>query len=897
MGTLALPRLLARSIRLGLLTAPLLAMTAEAGGPAVPTGTFWVHEGTVAGSPRSSKGDAIELTAETVSTLSGCPPTRVTRGTNREGLATIAARWPRCKDAVNVAVEATIDETGVTLIGRRIIDENVAQLIATQHLGDAIRIGTYNVQFFATASPPYRPKKPRDAAKKIAERVKASRYDIIGFTEVWNEDAKDGDGETPGLVHELKATYPYYAQYLDGDQFNPHEDSGLMLFSRFPFEVLPHATHVIDNDDCKASPDDDGDACDKIAFFEFDSCDDDDCLAEKGAGLVRLRNPQSGAIYNVVFTHLQAPYFDDSDSELFTQWQTQKEQMGEIQRLIEDTLDPENLSREEVFVIGDLNIDGDRGDANKGTPSSQNHDSLIHNRAMWAELFDTPGSFFFDRLRDVASFDTSPADPLVSAPRHYEPFEKPKTARVDYILRNQRKRGLCVQHVSLAHNLRWGDPYVESGLGQPGTEAGAAEMSDHLGLTGDFGPAAKYCSAAAPRVLPLPAGPLVTVNGKIKRAGNMQWYRFDEPGTYGFAVEGGDVALQVFAETDLSMPLANYKQLTKVALDRRGKPHTLTMYEVPAAPFYVRAFEPGYSGYTGNYKLQAKRYDCSSQSEACLLSPGASRTGKFPAGTVVGADDAYWYELHTEAAGYDTPTGTFASGVEQTLGFEVDRIAPANATFMAMSVRAEDGTTVLADDASATADTAEPDYATAPTNQLTAALDEASVVTRFIRVQRSNPSVEIPFRVGWHTNLTVLHGSQVGVPGAHALDFSIFDHGDEFYAEEFYFTLIADGQTVVDNVHLGDFEEPSNMTLEAFVTAVRFVDSARVIFQEVDNDYDGPIGHTPDPDDDDDYVEVPISPLAPTAPCAVGKVASLTDDEEGGSYHFTYNLCHGVPVQ
>lgn len=875
------------------------ALTAHVGASerAVPTGKFWVHGRTIAGSPRSTKPDAVVLTATTASTLSGCRPTPVTRGTDRDGLETVAVRWVRCgRRPVDIAIDVAIDETGSTMIGKLSIDGVIVDLVATAHLGDAIRIGTYNVQFFATASFPFKEKKPPDAAKKIAERVKASRYDVIAFNEVWNEDAKEGGGPHPGLVNKLKSTYPYYAKYLDGDQVNPHEDSGLMLFSRFPFEPLPHDTYKIDSGDCEASQDDN--ACEKIAFYEFDSCDDADCLAEKGAGLVRLKNPQTKSIYNVVFTHMQAPYFEDSDDELLTQWETQKEQLGEIQKLIEGTLDPKHIENEELFLLGDINIDGDIGDSFKGSPTASSHDTLIHNRTMWAEVFGTPGQFFFDRLRDAASFDTSPVDPLVTAPRHYEPYEQPKTARVDYIFRSTRSRHLCVQHVSVAHNLRWGAPYIESGLGQPGTEAGAAEMSDHLGLTGDFAPEAKYCSAASPRVMmKFPAGKLATLNGAIKHPGNMQWYRFEEPGTYGFAVEGGNVAFQVFAQTDLSMPLANYKELTKVAFDRRGNPSVLKLYVVPEAPFYVRVFEPGYTGFTGPYKLKAKRYDCSSKQEACLLTPGQTRDETFPAKKIVGADDAYWFELHTEAAGFDTPGGTVASGAEQTLEFETDRIATAQVSPLSMSIRAEDGTTILAEDGAATDDTAEPDYATQPTRHLTLSLNETAETTRFIRVRRSDPTVEIPFRVGWRTNLTVLHGSQVGVPGAHAFDFSVADHGETFGVEEFYFSLFADGQTVVDNVHLGDFDEPANMTLEQFVTAVRYVQNVHVVFQEVDNDYDGPIGHPPEDDDDDDYVEVTIGPLPPASPCTVGNVASMKDDEGNGSYHFTYNLCHGLPTK
>ncbi len=59
--------------------------------------------------------------------------------------------------------------------------------------------------------------------------------DIIALQEVFDEDAKDE------LEDALKGTYPHYVYKLDSNDFiDLDEDSGLMLFSRFPFTNLPN---------------------------------------------------------------------------------------------------------------------------------------------------------------------------------------------------------------------------------------------------------------------------------------------------------------------------------------------------------------------------------------------------------------------------------------------------------------------------------------------------------------------------------------------------------------------------------------------------------------------------------------------------------------------------------
>src|SRR6185503_15217116 len=102
---------------------------------------------------------------------------------------------------------------------------------------DAVRIGTYNVQFLSgilgrAGSPCLIGPGDNDdfeRPKVIADRVKASGYDIIAFNEVFDATAQER------FVAEMKGTYPHYVEKLDLDTSN-QEDSGLMIFSRWEFE-------------------------------------------------------------------------------------------------------------------------------------------------------------------------------------------------------------------------------------------------------------------------------------------------------------------------------------------------------------------------------------------------------------------------------------------------------------------------------------------------------------------------------------------------------------------------------------------------------------------------------------------------------------------------------------
>jgi hypothetical protein len=148
-----------------------------------------------------------------------------------------------------------------------------------------------------------------DRAESIAKAILNMNPmpDIIALQEVFDDDAKDA------FEQKLKATYPHYVYELDASDLDPL-DSGLMLFSRFPFAHLPDnqykgsdVTEYTKQFGTVKEWDDD------IAFIEFDDHSSFDAWANKGVGFVRIQvaAPPYSNYINVAFAHTQASYGAD----------------------------------------------------------------------------------------------------------------------------------------------------------------------------------------------------------------------------------------------------------------------------------------------------------------------------------------------------------------------------------------------------------------------------------------------------------------------------------------------------------------------------------------------------------------------------------------------------------
>ena len=706
--------------------------------------------------------------------------------------------------------------------------------------GESIRIGTYNFQFWPWGYEDVLPGFPNlccdnigDRERKVSERILASGYDIIALNEVWDEDAKDH------LAQYLSEQYPYFVKHVEDvdEPVEIQQDSGLMLFSRFPFEVLPQDTYKVTNkSSIEFSAQYEGQPWNEVAFLEYDNCSGDDCLANKGVGYVRVRNPQTGRIYNVVFTHLNA-----GDAE------TRRLQLQDVERLITSTMLPEQIASEDIFFLGDLNINGNHAAENCRTEWDSHFGDGNGTPTNSENVCPAPGllsPFFHDVLHDAWEYEMQPGMDLNFRDRGLTGGINNgdlSRSRLDYILRSwpppTGNGQLCMQHMTVAYNLRYGEPYVEVGMG----EAGSEDLSDHYGLNADLNLWAPYCSPAGARTdLPFDQW----VDGQITYPGSMQWYYFEAPGTYSISVRSdGPVDFQIYKSTDLSSPI-----------ERRGEPTGRWTFNLPEGHFYVRVFGRD-RAWSGGYQVMMHQHGGKNPSEAIVLFPNQPISRLF--------DETSWFKFMTEAPD---------SGQAQNLRFFVDSVSPTDT--LTMDLFAADATTLIASSSSGAPEILRSDIA--DNNQ-----------TMFLRVQRSQTG---EYRVGWTTNLTVLHGT-LAYPLKMRCDEQTelgIDEDDDNVKFSVYTEGVDKDHRRIGSVQLLDnWDEGRVRGLGDIFQAARFTQELTPEIREDDNDLIN----------DDDILRASILPI-PVEQQGTSPATVVLYDVDGadydGEYRFYYNLSHGL---
>jgi hypothetical protein len=681
------------------------------------------------------------------------------------------------------------------------------------------------------------------------------RYDVIALSEVWDEDAKDilvnalaGDG------HATVGRYPFYVKKLDDDTVSVPsdlnidklinaEDSGLMLFSRFPFESLPKKSAVTftsaENhfgspwDDVEASANDAG----KVAFIRFHECDAEDCLAGKGAGLVRIR--KDGAMFTVVFTHLQADEGHDD---------TRSSQLYAIRYLLDHALDQDALQRD-VFILGDLNI--------IGTSDEWPH-NLNSIYPGWDAWWETSSKGDIGRTSNYGTGD-----------------------RLDYHLYSKSTitAAVCPQHLKL-------DFYG---------------LSDHLGVTGEYAQPAPRCSpslawANPPLDTPLLDDPAGNPS-ELRFKGSAQWFRVDRDGTFSFAVrtpqagtkawKDGGVDFEVYESTDLTHPVGPYKQMTSslqtcqdplAQNDCVAAQTTGTTFVLPKSPFYVKVFrkdgEPGIK-----YSLLIHRHACTDQNDACVLRPGADAEGpEWSTSAPINADDTAWFRVDTQSS---------ITKQAQDLNFMMTNPSGQPAT---LALRDQNGTVLIDRTAPADASITGPDIA---------GKDAALLVgpnTFYVTIKRPLP-VGGQFVTGlaarWTTNLTVLHGEIDGLGGTDdkgrpltALIIKVVDEtngalGTEIGGDEvgLSFTTDTDNSTKTFPIWDHNMDEGEAAPLDAELPPIAFVDHITVRFCEVGGFLD-----------DTGCNAQRINTLSPDDERAWSQ--KLEAEFDGGTWRLYYNVSH-----
>ncbi len=562
---------------------------------------------------------------------------------------------------------------------------------------NSLRIMNYNaaIQVYPGDSEDFYSLSFEERAEMIAQLILADDPDVVVLNEVNQNASKDV------FVQALQNRYPSYVWFVDAP--NPLNDSGLMLFSKYKFGE-PDRSYIGDGE---AELENQGvKAWVNVSVFDGVGWD---WFANKAAAMVSVLNECAGdAPFHVAFTHLQASSDEGSDGDYGTKVGERMDQLEIIRDLIEFHVYPGNRPVEPIFVVGDLNINGNRYakpkrpmfrttssgtvelpytewryvfDSTNPSPNVQQIDNQQH-RNFFACRGQTctydPGASSGSFLTDAWGFETSPEDPgqtsstaLVGGSLAFP--DRTKGARVDYILHNRPRdavTGLCMQHIT-----RGFDPLTGAGMG--------GDLSDHLPLTADFNLPAPRCSAQRdhPDLSQRPEEITFVVDdpdhgnyadierpGWITFPGSVQWYYLHQPYSYEITLEGANVGYRVYQTANLSNPKPPHNgQCTEDPESSAGGPPSFgcefTMYN---PPYYVQVFGAAISGDPEArpdrtrsalpYTIRFHRHTCSSMDDACILEP-AVRVGphiwppeQLSSGASPPEDNMMYFELESELA-------------------------------------------------------------------------------------------------------------------------------------------------------------------------------------------------------------------------------------------------------
>ncbi len=256
--------------------------------------------------------------------------------------------------------------------------------------GTPIRVGTQNVQALPGFSTELAGCEDFGCkAREFAKKIKKSNYDVLMLNETFEED-DFRDTIVDELYDGGNGPFPYVARklYTDTGMTDFRQDSGLMLFSRWPFDtrdeqdadcfggastvsVLGEGTYALEEG--LLSPLLGPQLTAAVYFREFGNGVGADQFASKGVGYARVVTPY-GKKMSVFFTHLQAHdqavdnYLWDALG-LMDEWSNprkygytepvrnaQVESINDAIQCIYANRDPDD----ELFVLGgDLNVNGD----------------------------------------------------------------------------------------------------------------------------------------------------------------------------------------------------------------------------------------------------------------------------------------------------------------------------------------------------------------------------------------------------------------------------------------------------------------------------------------------------------------------------------------------------------
>lgn len=438
-------------------------------------------------------------------------------------------------------------------------------------------------------------------ARLISKRILDSpqQYDVVCLNEVFDEDARDAfeDALLPSYPHAvLKAdagspadgvlklaaaavvsrvpVVGWLAAFGLGAWALPDlkawEDSGLMLFSRFPFATTPPPAGF---EDLHIGP------FPVVAYAPYAASADLDSFAAKGVVYAKLLPPGGGPLH-LLMSHTQA----DPTAKIGEFSGIRAQQFDQVAELARAMIGDPPFA-EEVLFCGDLNVNGMR-DASGERPE-------------WQALFNTPGSFLTTDLQDVWVHEQRPQDlENPGTPLSIEdPGPTTHLQRLDYMLRPPESafaNRLATQHVAIAYDIAQGVP--------PTTYT-----SDHLPLRIDLHHRRDHNTVwTAEPIAKVQIDPDFESPHTLLTEGEMHWYRIDEPGGYGFDLDGQPrVGYEIYTADNFSTPVPPFTRFSEPA---QGEGPPLTRFALPSAPFFIRVFDRRRTGET-LYRLHVHRYE------------------------------------------------------------------------------------------------------------------------------------------------------------------------------------------------------------------------------------------------------------------------------------------------
>jgi exonuclease III len=467
-------------------------------------------------------------------------------------------------------------------------------------MAKALKLMTWNVQMlpdlFQASDLDIR-ERARRIARAILDLPAREQPDIVAFNEVFNEDGRRW------LLRYLRSAYPHFIEKLEHPGVDFEQDSGLMLFSKTPFQALPTGgTH----------------------FFEvFQQGAGMDALASKGVGIVRVAGPFDPT--TIAFTHLQASY----DAANTDNMDVRRDQFRQVRESLLKVADNDLQHYANGVVVGDLNVKGDPDDTS----------------GEWNQVFsaapDTFGADFDDGWRasmhapnDATDYDAgyTQRDTKSLVPNRYDYQCARRNANVDI--------GLVAHHLFTPIRP-------------------ASEVTDHWALLGHLhrindncSPSAAVALLASPPSALNPGGSPVWLRAANFRDEDMyHWVYVGDSGTYSaWCLPQLEVA--AFRRSDFTnelqpVDILSVSELPPTVQSALGPPAAQTPFTrgsvfASREPFFLRfrGVSPSFQG-TSGYAIIRHRGD--SPATAIVLHPHLAVDPGLPAGQKLGLTDECFF--------------------------------------------------------------------------------------------------------------------------------------------------------------------------------------------------------------------------------------------------------------